>query len=176
MKRLILAIFGIVCVSAIATPRFVTPSMIKRNGLTDEQYELLWKQGKNPKVDIATMRNLIFRSSRYTNVVDWLDICGRSNDFAKLSHKLQGENFILSDTNKVLVSSNSVLRVAVEDLEPDAKKLRKAAMAAEKAAKKDSKNFDKWIKDTLKARDKSSEGMAEFYDAIIVIATGGTPN
>ena len=44
------------------------------------------------------------------------------------------------------------------------------------AAKKDAKNFDKWISDTKKARDKSSEDMAEFYDAIIEIATGSVPN
>lgn len=60
--------------------------------------------------------------------------------------------------------------------EEDAKWSRKVAKAAEKAAKKDSKNFEKWVKDTTKARDKSSEDMAEFYDAIIEIATGSVPN
>lgn len=156
---------------ALSAP-FVTPGMMKRNGLTDEQYEMLWKAGKNPKVDIATLRDLIFRSGRYGNVTNWLDICGKTNDFAKLSFKLQDENFVLSDTNKVLVSSNTVLVAEVTALEPDAKELRKAVKAAEKAAKKDAKNFEKWVKDTKKARDKSSEDMAEFYDAILEIATG----
>ena len=142
----------------------------------DEQYEMLWKQGKNPRIDIGTVRQLMFRAGRYGNVTNWLDICGKTNDFAKLSFKLQDENFVLSDTNKVLVASNSVLRVEVAQLEPDAKELRKAVKAAEKAAKKDAKNFEKWVKDTKKARDKSSEDMTEFYDAILEIATGSVPN
>lgn len=60
--------------------------------------------------------------------------------------------------------------------EEDAKRSRKAVKAAEKAAKKDSNNFEKWMKDTKKARDKSSADMAEFYDAILEIATGSVPN
>ena len=78
--------------------------MMKRNGLTDEQYELLWKQGKNPQIDIGAARDWIFRASRYTNVVEWLDVCGKTNDFAKLSHKLQGENFALVETNSALAA------------------------------------------------------------------------
>jgi len=102
MKRGI-CIFGIGLALAIhAAPPFVTPAMMERNGLTDEQYELLWKQGKNPQIDVATARDWIFRASRYTNVVEWLEICGRTNDFAKLSHKLQGDNFALIETNGVL--------------------------------------------------------------------------
>lgn len=105
MKRGI-CIFGIGIALAIhAAPPFVTPSMMKRNGLTDEQYELLWKQGKNPQIDVATARDWIFRASRYTNVVEWLEICGKTNDFAKLSHKLQGDNFALIETNGVLAAS-----------------------------------------------------------------------
>lgn len=105
-KLLVSAIFGtIVICSSFAAPTFVTPAMMKRNGLTDAQYELLWKQGKNPQIDIATARDWIFRASRYTNVVEWLEICGKTNDFAKLSHKLQGDNFALIETNGVLAAS-----------------------------------------------------------------------
>ena len=105
MKRGI-CIFGIGLALAIhAAPPFVTPAMMKRNGLTDEQYELLWKQGKNPQIDVATARDWIFRASRYTNVVEWLEICGKTNDFARLSHKLQGDNFALAETNSVLAAS-----------------------------------------------------------------------
>ena len=174
--RIALFLFLAVFVNNAGAAPFVTPDMIKRNGLTDEQYEMLWRQGKNPRIDIGTVRQLMFRAGRYGNVTNWLDICGKTNDFAKLSFKLQDENFVLSDTNKVLVSSNRVLRVEVAQLEPDAKEFRKAVKAAEKAAKKDAKNFDKWIADTKKARDKSSEDMAEFYDAILEIATGSVPN
>lgn len=105
MKRGI-CIIGIGLALAIhAAPPFVTPAMIKRNGLTDEQYEMLWAQGKNPQIDVATARDWIFRASRYTNVVEWLDECGRTNDFARLSHKLQGDNFALIETNGVLAAS-----------------------------------------------------------------------
>lgn len=98
MKRL--AFFAmLVSACAFAAPQFVTPAMMKRNGLTDEQYEMLWSQGKHPQIDIATARDWIFRASRYTNVVEWLDICGQTNDFAKLSHKLQGDNFALAESN-----------------------------------------------------------------------------
>ena len=89
---------------AIAAPPFVTPSMIQRNGLTDEQYELLWSQGKNPQIDIGAARDWIYRAARYTNVVEWLEICGRTNDFAKLCQKLQGDNFVLSETNATMKS------------------------------------------------------------------------
>lgn len=105
MKRTI-CILGICIALAVhAAPSFITSSMMKRNGLTDEQYEMLWKQGKNPHIDIAVARDWIFRASRYTNVVEWLDICGKTNDFAKLSHKLQGDNFELTEINRVLTAS-----------------------------------------------------------------------
>lgn len=171
----IVVLVAVIVVGALQAAPFVTPGMTRRNGLTDAQYESLWKVGKNPRIDQATARDWIFRSSRYANVTNWLDICGRTNDFAKLSYKLQGDNFELVATNGVLVSSNRVLRVEVAELEPDAKELRKAAKAAQKAAEKDAKNFSKWINDTEKARRKSSEGMAEFYDAILGIATNAVP-
>lgn len=105
MKRTI-CILGICLSFAVhAAPSFITPSMMKRNGLTDEQYEMLWKQGKHPQIDIAAARDWIFRASRYTNVVEWLEICGKTNDFAKLSHKLQEVNFELTEINKALTAS-----------------------------------------------------------------------
>lgn len=179
MKSYLLAICLSFAFAASAAPNFVTPGMMKRNGLTDEQYEMLWKAGKNPKVDIATIRDLIFRSCRYQNVTNWLDIIGKTNNFAKLSYKLQGDNFVLVETNKFLVATNGVLRAEVRNLEPDAKVVREAEKAAQKAAKKDSKNFTKWIDDTEKAKRKSSAEMAEFYDWIIYISTNtihGVPN
>lgn len=120
-KLLVSAIFGtIVICSSFAEPNFVTPAMMKRNGLTDEQYQLLWKQGKNPQIDVATARDWIFRASRYTNVVEWLEICGRTNDFAKLSHKLQGDNFELTKTNRVLAASVMEWKRKAEDWQSSA--------------------------------------------------------
>ena len=174
MRAAIFAIIVSLCGTVFSAP-FVTPDMVKRNGLTDEQYEMLWKQGKNPRIDIGTVRQLMFRAGRYGNVTNWLDICGKTNNFAKLSFVLQGENFGLTETNKVLVSSNSVLRVEVAELEPDAKALRKMAKAAQKAAEKDAKNYSKWLDDTEKVARKSSPDMAEFYYSIIDIATNAVP-
>jgi len=158
--------------------------MMKRNGLTDEQYQLLWSQGKRVVIEPSAVREWIFKSSRYTNVVDWLDICGKSNDFAKLSHKLQGDNFVLKETNAVVVAENRELTssnvwLTVENeilvatnavLEVDAKKAQKVAKAAKKARKKDQKNFEKWSSDTKKAKAKSSSDMAEFYDSVLELA------
>ena len=112
--RIFCFLAAMVSAGVFAAPQFVTPAMMKRNGLTDEQYELLWKQGKNPQIDIATARDWIFRASRYTNVVEWLEACGRSNDFARLSHKLQGDNFALLETNATLSVTNRTLSAALQ--------------------------------------------------------------
>ena len=167
MKHLI-AVMVLLCGSLAAishaAPPFITPAMMKRNGLTDEQYELLWKQGKNPHIDVATARDWIFRASRYTNVVDWLEVCGKTNDFAKLSHKLQGDNFALSDTNAVLVATNHVLKVELFDADI----YRKAVKDIEKAARKDEKNLAKLRKDLEKYRDKAkTEAFAELCNALL---------
>lgn len=105
LRMIIITLCAILGMAVNAAPNFVTPAMMKRNGLSDEQYQLLWKQGKNPQIDVATARDWIFRASRYTNVVEWLEICGKTNDFAKLSHKLQGDNFALVETNGFLAAS-----------------------------------------------------------------------
>lgn len=179
MRKLITsAVFAamVICPS-FAAPSFVTPAMMKRNGLTDEQYQLLWKQGKNPKIDVATARDWIFRASRYTNVVEWLEICGKTNDFAKLSHKLQGDNFELTETNKAVKAENVVLIRKNKDLEidlEDADGYRKAVKEIEKAARKDAKNLDKLRKDLEKYRDKAStEAFAEMCDLLLELLPEG---
>ena len=48
-----------------------------------------------------------------------------------------------------------------------AKFTRKLWKAKLKAEKKDQKNYEKWVKDTEKARDKSSEELAEFFQSIL---------
>ena len=172
-------IFGIVGFALVchAAPPFVTPAMMKRNGLTDEQYELLWKQGKNPQIDVATARDWIFRASRYTNVVEWLEVCGKTNDFARLSHKLQGDNFELTETNKAVAAENVVLVRKNKDLEidlADADGYRKAVKEIEKAARKDSKNLAKLRKDLEKYRDKAStEAFAELCNRLLELLPEG---
>ena len=126
--KLIICIIGICLSFAVhAAPSFITPSMMKRNGLTDEQYEMLWNQGKHPQIDIATARDWIFRASRYTNVVEWLEICGKTNDFAKLSHKLQDVNFELTEINRVLTASVKELKQNAQNWEALAKECMDSA-------------------------------------------------
>lgn len=172
MKKFTL-IAAFVASTLYAAPPFVTPAMMKRNGLTDEQYELLWSQGKNPQIDIGAARDWIFRSSRYTNVVEWLEICGKTNDFAKLSHKLQGDNFELTETNKAVVAENKKVKkekAAVEAELEVAKEYEKTVKDIEKAARKDTKNLAKLRKDLEKYRDKAeTEGFKELCALLLSI-------
>jgi len=92
------------------SPKFITGSMMdRRNGLTDEQYEILWKLGRTPQITPNVARDWVFRANRYQNVTNWLDICGKDDDFAALSYDLQDKNFKLEETNAVLVATNSAL-------------------------------------------------------------------
>ena len=170
MKKFML-IAAVAASTLYAAPPFVTPAMMKRNGLTDEQYELLWKQGKNPQIDVATARDWIFRSSRYTNVVEWLEVCGKTNDFAKLSHKLQGDYFELNETNKAVVAENSYLVRENKTLALDlanADGYRKAVKEIEKAARKDTKNLAKLRKDIQKYYDKAeTDGFRELCGLLL---------
>lgn len=177
MKRAI-CILGIgIALATHAAPPFITPAMMKRNGLTDEQYQLLWEQGRNPQIDVATARDWIFRSSRYTNVVEWLEICGKTNDFAKLSHKLQGDNFALDETNKAVKAENVVLVRKNKDLETDledADGYRKAVKEIEKAARKDTKNLAKLRKDLEKYKKKAeTEAFAELCEMLLEMLPNG---
>ena len=116
-RQLITSIlFSVVCTASSAAS-FVTENMMKRNGLTDEQYELLWKQGKNPRIEQSAAREWIFRSSRYQNVVEWLQTLGKTNDFAKLASVLSTNNVALKDAVTTLTSTNSLLAQSVSRLE-----------------------------------------------------------
>ena len=105
--RVILAIVCMAAMVADAAPNFVTQSMMKRRGLTDEQYEMLWSMGAHPRIEVAAARDWIFRASRYKNVKEWLEDLGRTNDFAKLAARVPG----LTETNAMLVATNRILVV-----------------------------------------------------------------
>lgn len=62
------------------------------------------------------------------------------------------------------------------DILPDAELSKKTRKDAEKAEKKDQKNFEKWLKDTTKAMEKSSADMQDFYADIIFFATNRNVN
>lgn len=53
---------------------------------------------------------------------------------------------------------------AERDVSKWTRKLWKAKL---KAQKKDQKNYEKWVKDTEKARDKSSADLAEFFQSVL---------
>ena len=149
---------SLICSSflAHAAPHFITPGMMKRNGLTDEQYQMLWNQGKNPQIDIATARDWIFRASRYTNVVEWLEICGRTNDFAKLSHKLQGDNFALTETNGALAASVREWKRNAEEWQSSAEKWMDSATNSIARVERVTAALDERRAEYVEKRDKSS--------------------
>lgn len=76
----------------------------------------------------------------------------------------------IKESNKRLGDAKARYDKKIKDDETDAEKARKVEKSADKARKKDQKNFEKWIKDTEKARDKSSEDMKEFYDSVLELA------
>lgn len=102
----VLAAFAACLLAASAFPRFVTPEMTLRNGLTDEQYEKLWAMGRNPRIDPQTARNWAFRASRYENTTNWFGLVGKTNDFARMA-------FAYATSNEVLVATNAVLSATV---------------------------------------------------------------
>ena len=156
MKRGICIICIGLALAIHAAPPFVTPSMMKRNGLTDEQYELLWKQGKNPQIDVATARDWIFRASRYTNVVEWLDVCGKTNDFARLSHKLQGDNFALAETNSALAASVREWKSSAENWQASAEVWMEAATNNAARVERVTAALDERRAEYVEKRDKAA--------------------
>ena len=84
-------------------------------------------------------------------------------------------NKVFKVTGRKQDTSWSKVKAELEDAlavaEVDAGKARKVEQAAQKARKKDAKNFAKWISDTEKARSKSSDDMKDFYDAILEMST-----
>lgn len=83
-------------------PNFVTPSMIKRRGLTDEQYRALWAIGAHPSVDSAVVKELMFHSSRGKNIEEWIgDTMGEPGLGRRVMDTVE--------TNKWLVAENARL-------------------------------------------------------------------
>lgn len=173
--------------AALSSPRFITPDMVKRNGLTDEQYEALWAIGKNPRIDQSAARDWMFRAARGKNVREWLEVIGKTNDFARLVVPTM-------ETNEVLVATNSALRISVEHwkgnaqswytratneiaradaLEYDANILK----ALRKSAARTQKNLEKVVKTLEKAKAKAeTEEEANLYTALIAVIQGIDPN
>jgi hypothetical protein len=108
-----LIILSLFSLTAFAdSPKFVSSQMMKRNGLTDEQYEILWACGFKPSVDAATMRDIMFKAFRYQNTIEWLEHCGASNNFARLAAKLTSEVQLTKQSLNLASNDLNVIRRA----------------------------------------------------------------
>lgn len=183
----ILAVSMLGAGAALSSPRFVTPDMVKRNGLTDEQYEALWAIGRNPRIDQSAARDWMFRAARGNNVREWLEVIGKTNDFARLVVPTM-------ETNEVLVATNAALRISVENWKGDAKSWYTRATneiaradaleydanilkALRKSAARTQKNLEKVVKTLEKAKKKAeTEEEANLYTALIAVIQGIDPN
>lgn len=127
----------------------------------------------------ADKLNKIYKGKKFVTSTEMFTI---GSDRYLVQHWMQGGRVLPSTTNLLkkidgvkannpLQVENGELKVEVSELKPDAELARKTKKSAEKALKKDSKNFNKWLDDTKKAKSKSSVDMAEFYDSIIDLAT-----
>lgn len=187
MKFNLIVVCAAIVGAVSASPKFVTPDMVRRNGLTDEQYEMLWSQGKHPRIDVATARDWVFRSSRYQNVTNWLDVIGRTNDFARLVVPTMTTNEMLVATNRTILAINDRLErdiialtnevaevtAALEEAQGEAA----AANEIRKAAKRTEKNISKVVKELEKAKKKASDEAEEaLWTSLIAIIEGREPN
>lgn len=180
MKHIYAIIVAGSILGVVASPNFVTPSMMKRNGLTDEQYQQLWAQGKNPKITQAAARDWIFRAHRFANVTNWLEVIGRTNDYARLVYPTITTNEMLTATNRVLAGEVDYLTGTVGRLqdrlavaETDAEIYR----AIQKSAKRTKKNLDKIVKEIEKAKKKAqTEDEIALYNALLAAIRGQSPN
>ena len=102
--------------SADAVRPFFTGSMLKRNGLTDEQYIQLWNIGRRPQIEPAAAKEWIYRAHRYDNVMEWFQELGKSNNFARLSYALSTNVVSLKDNISTLTTTNSALEKSIKDL------------------------------------------------------------
>lgn len=131
------------------------------------------------KSSSADKLNKIYKGKKFVTSTETFTI---GSDRYLVQHWMQGGKVLPPTTNLLkkidgikannpLQVENGELKVEVSELKPDAELARKTKKSAEKALKKDSKNFNKWLDDTKKAKSKSSVDMAEFYDSIIDLAT-----
>lgn len=102
--------------SADAVRPFFTGNMMKRNGLTDEQYIQLWSIGRRPQIEPAAAKEWIYRAHRYDNVMEWFQELGKTNNFARLSYALSTNVVSLKDNISTLTTTNSALEKSVKNL------------------------------------------------------------
>lgn len=101
---MIKAFFNLLLISSamglFAAPKFVTKEMLIRRGLTDAQYEALWKMGRNPRIDPSAAREWMYKASRYDNATNYIGIIGRTNNFARLALELEKSNIVVTASLK----------------------------------------------------------------------------
>lgn len=159
---------------------FITPNMMKRNGLTDEQYEAFWKIGKHPRIEQAAAREWMFRASRYSNVTNWLDVIGKTNNYARLVVPTMETNEVLKVQVKDLTGAIGKLAEDLKHAESRADEAKHDAdiyKALQKATKRTEKNISKIIKTIEQAKKKAqTEDEVALYTMLIQLLQGNEPN
>lgn len=188
MKRTALLLF----VAALSFGTFADALPIdwfrKRNGLTDAQVDDIFE--KNPNAVLRLSRGkwmeIKYRLHRFDNMHGWLNM--------QIEGKLGDEILRVTDTNQVLVASNSTLRVGLERwrenaeswyaeatnqqaraeiAEADARTMKQL----EKAAKRAEKNLSKVLKAIAQAKKKASDEDEEaLWTMLENILQGISPN
>ena len=165
---------------AFGAPNFITPNMMKRNGLTDEQYQNFWKIGKNPRIEQAAAREWMFKAYRYANVTNWLDVIGKTNNYARLVVPTMETNEVLKVQVKDLTGAVGKLAKDLEQAEARADESKHDAdiyKAIQKSVKRAEKNISKVIKTLEQAKKKAStEDEIALWTMMIQILQGNEPN
>lgn len=86
------------------------------------------------------------------------------NRFEQIKHTMKKWGPHTNVVARLARQSTMEKLTAERDISKWTRKLWKAKLKAEK---KDQKNYEKWVKDTEKARDKSSEELAKFFQAVL---------
>ena len=178
MKRTTLAI-GIALVVILAAGLVFADALPmdwfrKRNGLTDAQVDDIFERNPNAVLRLSRGKwmELKYRLHRFDNMKDWLNM--------QIQGKLGDEILRVTDTNKVLVASNSTLRIEAayqrdraDAAEDDARVTRELS----KASKRCEKNLEKIVKTLEQAKKKAAtEEEVALYAALIAVLQDIAPN
>ena len=86
------------------------------------------------------------------------------NRFEQIKHTMKKWGPHTNVVARLARQSTMEKLTAERDVSKWTRKLWKSKLKAEK---KDQKNYEKWVKDTEKARDKSSSDLAEFFQSVL---------
>lgn len=146
----------------------------KRNGLTDAQVDDIFERNPNAILRLSRGKwmELKYRLHRFDNMKDWLNM--------QIQGKLGDEILRVTDTNKVLVASNSTLCVEAayqRDRADAAEDYARITREIRKASKRCEKNLKKIVKTLEQAKKKAeTDEEAALYSALIAVIQDIAPN